>query len=70
MTTPKNKGNDHARKGAESATAQIQMRVTPSRKNLYVKQAQDEGLKLTEWAIKHLDAACADSGDIDCIDNQ
>ena len=49
-------------KGAVQATAQIQMRVTPDRKNRYVSQAQKEGMKLSEWIQKHLDAHCDTTG--------
>lgn len=53
----------NAIKGAAAATAQIQMRVTPERKNRYVAQAQREGMKLSEWIQKQLDAACPPVGD-------
>ncbi|EEW6789635.1 hypothetical protein D6W19_003114 [Escherichia coli] len=48
----------NALKEAVPATAQIQMRVTPDRKNRYVRQAQVEGLKLTDWIQKHMDRVC------------
>lgn len=48
----------NALKDAVPATAQIQMRVTPERKGRYVHQAQKEGMKLSEWIQKNLDAAC------------
>jgi predicted HicB family RNase H-like nuclease len=50
-------------KGDVQATAQIQMRVTPDRKNRYVSEAQKEGLKLSEWIQKHLDAVCGNPAD-------
>lgn len=52
----------NAMKDVEPASAQILMRVTPTRKNLYVKQANAEGLKLSEWIQKHLDVVCDDAG--------
>ncbi|EHL8860470.1 hypothetical protein [Salmonella enterica] len=52
-------------KEAVPATAQIQMRVTPDRKNRYVRQAQAEGLKLTDWIQKHMDNVCNDAGQPD-----
>lgn len=48
-------------KEAVPTTAQIQMRVTPDRKNRYVRQAQAEGLKLTDWIQKHMDNVCNDA---------
>ncbi|ECT9283959.1 hypothetical protein CG756_24540 [Salmonella enterica subsp. enterica serovar Rubislaw] len=50
---------------SQPATAQIQMRVTPDRKNRYVRQAQAEGLKLTDWIQKHMDNVCNDAGQPD-----
>ena len=52
----------NALKEAVPATAQIQMRVTPERKGRYVHQAQKEGMKLSEWIQRHLDAACDAAG--------
>lgn len=52
----------NALKDTVPATAQIQMRVTPERKNRYVAQAQREGMKLSEWIQKHLDAVCDAKG--------
>ncbi len=39
----------------ETATAQIQLRVTMARKNAYVRAARPR--KLTEWIFAHLDRA-------------
>lgn len=55
----------NALKEASPATAQIQMRVTPDRKNRYVRQAQAEGLKLTDWIQKHMDRVCNEAGQPD-----
>ena len=54
----------NAIKGAEPASAQIQIRVTPDRKNRYVEQAQKEGMKLSEWMQKHLDSVCNAAGNL------
>lgn len=35
------------------------------RKNRYVRQAQAEGLKLTDWIQKHMDNVCNDAGQPD-----
>lgn len=59
---PKNTGNTNALKSDVMASAQIQMRVTPDRKNRYILQAQREGLKLSEWIQKHIDAVCDAAG--------
>jgi len=40
-----------------SGTSWIQMRIDTEKKAGYVKRAQDEGMKLTEWIFKTLDAA-------------
>lgn len=39
------------------ADAQMQIRLNTSLKNKYVKQAQKEGLKLSQWVIKTLNSA-------------
>jgi len=63
MTDKKNYARPaNALKDAVPATAQIQMRVTPERKNRYVHQAQKEGMKLSEWIQKQLDGACEAGG--------
>ncbi|MFW7208642.1 MULTISPECIES: hypothetical protein [unclassified Enterobacter] len=49
-------------KDDEPATAMIRMRVTPKRKNQYVTQANAEGLTLSEWIQKHMDAVCEAAG--------
>ena len=46
------------------AVTQIQMRSTVSRKVRYVKQANREGLKLSEWMSRHLDAVCDTADEI------
>ncbi len=51
-------GNKLAQKDTAPATATIQQRVTPQRKSRYVAQARREGMKLSEWQQKHLDAVC------------
>lgn len=56
------KGNTNAMKGTQPLTAQIQMRTTPDRKFRYVRQAEREGLRLTEWMTKHLDVVCDEAG--------
>lgn len=58
MSNNKDPRSLNAIKGTVPATAQIQMRVTPERKNRYVKQAQSEGLKMSEWIQKHMDSVC------------
>lgn len=52
------KDNTFAMKDTAKADAHLHARVTPERKNRYVRQAQKEGLKLSEWQQKHLDAVC------------
>ena len=37
-------------------TAQIQLRTTTERKERYIHQAENEGLKLSQWIQKHCDA--------------
>lgn len=49
---------DNALKGAVPATEQIHIRVIPARKNRYVRQAQAEGMKLSDWIQKHMDSVC------------
>lgn len=58
MSNNKDPRSLNAIKGAAPATAQIQIRVTPERKNRYVAQAQKENMKLSEWIQKHLDELC------------
>lgn len=60
ITVSRNANNQNAQKDDIPATAQIQMRVTPERKERYVMQAKREGLKLSEWIQKHMDAVCKD----------
>lgn len=49
-------------KDAAPATVQIHMRITPERKKRYVIQARAEGLKLSEWIQRHMDAVCDATG--------
>lgn len=56
------KGNTNAMKRKQLATAQVQIRTTPDRKFRYVRQAEREGLRLTEWMTKHLDDVCDKAG--------
>ncbi|HFU2857269.1 TPA: hypothetical protein ACGQ50_000809 [Enterobacter cloacae] len=51
------KGNTNAQKADAPATSNIHMRVTTDKKVSYVRQANAEGMRLTEWIQKHLDAA-------------
>ena len=41
----------------QNKTSWIQMRIDTEKKAGYVKRAQAEGMKLTEWIFKTLDAA-------------
>lgn len=41
----------------EPRTHQVQLRVTPTQKGLWVKAARDRGMKLSEWICEHLDRA-------------
>ncbi|RZN37353.1 hypothetical protein FEK48_23885 [Escherichia sp. E2593] len=59
---PRDPRSLNALKDKTPATAQIQMRVTPERKNRYVRQAQTEGMKLTDWIQKHMDEVCDSAG--------
>lgn len=52
-----NLGNLNAQ-GALPADSQLQVRVNSQVKARWVKQAQREGMKLSQWVAKHLDAAC------------
>lgn len=56
---------DNALKEAVPATEQIHMRVIPARKNRYVRQAQAEGMKLSDWIQKHMDSVCDAAGEPD-----
>jgi len=49
------KGNANARRGDVSATSMLQMRCTPAQKAAWVRAAQAENMKLTEWVVKKLD---------------
>lgn len=55
-----NLGNLNAA-GVLPADSQLQARVNSQVKASYVKQAQREGLKLTAWMLKTLDAAVEDA---------
>lgn len=50
-----NIGNRNAR-GELPADSQLQVRLNSQVKARYVKQAQKEGLKLSEWVLKTLDS--------------
>lgn len=52
-----NLGNLNAQ-GELPADSQLQIRVNSQVKARWVKQAQREGLKLSQWVHKTLDAAC------------
>jgi hypothetical protein len=45
----KNSGNKNAQTGEEPANAHIHMRVTAKEKSAWVKNAQKEGKKLSQW---------------------
>ena len=53
-----NTGNEHAG-GDLPANTQLQIRLNSTVKSRYVNQAQAEGLSLSQWVIKTLDAAIA-----------
>lgn len=55
------KGNKNAKKETGRADSWIQMRVPRAKKAQYVRQANNEGMKLTEWCMKHLDEASKDA---------
>lgn len=50
-------GNTNAQRGTESATSYIHARCTPRDKAAWVKAAQAQNLKLTEWIVKVLNSA-------------
>lgn len=50
-----NTGNQHAKKESPKS-ATLYLRVTPDDKNKFVKHAQKEGKKLSEWALDILRA--------------
>jgi hypothetical protein len=50
-------GNTNAQRGDEAATSFIHARCTPHDKAGWVKAAQNENLKLTEWIVKTLNSA-------------
>ena len=52
-----NIGNLNA-SGELPADSQLQVRLNSQIKSRYVKQAQRENLKLSQWVLKTLDAAC------------
>jgi uncharacterized protein (DUF1778 family) len=54
---PKSAGNTRAQKGSEAASAVLHIRCTPTQKNAYVRAAQADGKKTSEWALAHLDQA-------------
>ena len=50
-------GNTNAQRGMETATSHIHSRCTPQDKAAWVRSAQAEGIKLTEWIVKTLNNA-------------
>lgn len=54
----------NALKADTPASAQIQMRVTPERKERYIAQAQREGKKLSEWILSQLDKMTVNSHEL------
>lgn len=50
-------GHQNALKADEPASSVLTVRVTPSDKAQWVKAAQRENLKLSEWVIKTLNGA-------------
>lgn len=57
-------GNDNAARD-EPADTWLQVRLNARQKARYVKQAQQEGLKLSAWVLRHLDAVCYNTTDMD-----
>ncbi|WP_435276267.1 hypothetical protein ACMAZF_04475 [Psychrobium sp. nBUS_13] len=58
--THANKGNQNAAKSdLEKATSTLVCRVNPSVKAMWVKEAQKDGKKLTQWVIDTLNANAA-----------
>ncbi len=49
-----NTGKQNAKKDI-TADSYLHIRITQANKALYVKAAQKEGLKLSQWVIKNLD---------------
>lgn len=49
-----NAGNTNAQRGDDLATAVLHVRCTPEQKSGWVKRAQSEGMKLSEWVIARL----------------
>ena len=49
-------GNTNAMRDTESATSFIHARCTPAHKAAWVKAAQAQNLKLTEWIVKTLNS--------------
>lgn len=57
-------GNKNAAKPeSEKALIPVHFRVSQEEKNRYVKQAQNEGLKLSAWLRKHLGEASSGAFD-------
>jgi len=46
--------NTNAQKGDEAATSFLHCRLTPRQKSCFVRAANREGMKLTEWVIREL----------------
>ena len=53
-----NTGKKNAQKGDDVLDSMIKFRIAKNDKALFVKQAQREGLKLSEWCMKHLINIC------------
>jgi uncharacterized protein (DUF1778 family) len=50
-------GNTNAQRGESAATSFIHARCMPGDKAVWVRAAQAEHLKLTEWIVKTLNSA-------------
>lgn len=59
---PAPKGSANAQKGPEAATSFIHARCMPRNKAGWVKAAQLENMKLTEWLVRELNAAARKAG--------
>lgn len=56
-TTKRPRGRPIASPDGAAATAQLQFRVSPGRKQRYVRAAEREKQPLAAWALGHLDRA-------------
>ena len=50
-----NTGKKNALKGDDVADAYLHIRCTKAQKGEYIKASRSKGLKLTQWALEHLD---------------